>query len=66
MTWEDFLLFSINYFHKLGPRFYCFESSHYEDIDGNTYERANNVHVKKILFWVKSLQNFTLFCPERE
>ena len=30
--------------------------------DAKTYERANNVRVKKI--WVRSLKNFTLFCQE--
>ena len=34
--------------------------------DAKTYERANNVRVKKILSGVKSLQNFTLFCQESE
>ena len=34
--------------------------------DVKTYRRAHNVGVKKIQFWVKSLQNFTLFCQESE
>ena len=29
-----------------------------------TYQRANHFGVKKILSWVKSLQNFTLFCQQ--
>ena len=31
-----------------------------------TYQRANNVVVKKILSWVKSLQILTLSCLESE
>ena len=34
--------------------------------DAKTYERANNVCVKKILYRVNSLKNFTLFCQESE
>ena len=34
--------------------------------NANTYKRANNICVKKILSLVKSLQNFTLFCRESE
>ena len=30
--------------------------------DVKRYQRANNVGVKNILSWVKSLQNVTLFC----
>ena len=32
--------------------------------DAKTYQRANNVGVKKILSGVKSLQKFALFCQE--
>ena len=34
--------------------------------DAKTYKCANNVCIKKILSRVKSLQNFLLFCQERE
>ena len=37
-----------------------------QDRDVKTYQCANNVGVKKILSWVKCVQNITLFCRERE
>ena len=34
--------------------------------DAKTYELINNVHVKNVLAWVKSMQNLTLFFQESE
>ena len=34
--------------------------------DAKTYKRANNVCVNVFLAWVKSVQDFTLFCLESE
>ena len=36
------------------------------DRDGKTYERASNACVNFVLAWMKSVQNFTLFCCENE